>query len=162
MESLRQDGLATEPDPRIGRYDPDLEADAPRELAVPGTAQRVNEASAVLIGRCSSRGWSGRLVQSQDGDPASVEFDWAWVLGREEEEGDVIGFHHTHPGGPAVPSSRDVRTMRAWVSCLGKPLLCLIETGPMLCAYLFETDEDDGQPLSGVQRQGGKLAVSRL
>jgi len=43
--------------------------------------------------------------------------------------GDVVGFLHTHPAGPASPSGPDVRTMRAWRRALGKPLLCLI-AGP--------------------------------
>jgi hypothetical protein len=42
--------------------------------------------------------------------------------------------------------------MRAWVSCFGKPLLCLIDSGDRLSAYLFQTDEDDGRPVARVER----------
>ena len=42
-----------------------------------------------------------------------MRFDGAWVLDREETHGDVVGFLHTHPDGPATPSQRDVRTIRA-------------------------------------------------
>jgi proteasome lid subunit RPN8/RPN11 len=112
----------------------------------------VHEISYVLIGQRRGRIWVGRLQQRQTGQPASVEFDWSWVLEREERRGDVLGFYHTHPAGMAVPSARDVRTMRAWVSCLGKPLLCVIESDKALAAHLFATDEDSGQSLEAVER----------
>jgi proteasome lid subunit RPN8/RPN11 len=111
-----------------------------------------NEICYVLVGQHRGRIWYGRLRQRQTGQPASVEFDWDWVLDREERYGDIIGFYHSHPAGLAAPSHRDLRTMRAWVSCLGKPLLCLIQAGGTLAAYSFATDEDDGQPLVEVER----------
>lgn len=111
-----------------------------------------HEISYVLIGQRRNRIWVGRLRQRQTGQPASVEFDWNWVLEREERQGDVLGFYHTHPAGAAVPSGRDVRTMRAWVSCLGKPLLCVIESDDTLAAHLFATDEDSGHALEDVER----------
>jgi len=116
-------------------------------------ASPVNEKAAVLVGQRRGRVWEGRLCRLQVGDATSVEFDWAWVLAREEQHGDVIGFYHTHPSGAITPSKRDVRTMRAWVGCFGKPLLCVIESGAALTAYVFETDEDEGRPLAEVQRQ---------
>ncbi len=111
-----------------------------------------NEISFILTGQRRGRIWYGRLVRRVAGGLASVEFDWGWVLEREERRGDIIGFYHTHPGGPMTPSQRDVRTMRAWASCLGKPLLCVIEAKPTLAAYVFATDDDDGQALAEVQR----------
>ncbi len=122
--------------------------------------RQANEVSAILIGRCTSDGWIGRLTQKQAGEASSVRFDWAWVLAREEGWGDVIGFYHTHPGGLISPSQRDMRTMRAWVSCFGKPLLCLVESNSSLAAYLFETDEDNGRPVSGVHRSGDEISVT--
>jgi hypothetical protein len=86
------------------------------------------------------------------GDPGSVAFDWSWVLAREEGRGDILGFFHTHPVGATLPSQRDVRTLRAWVSCLGKPLLCLIAGGDALDGYLFVHDEHEGQLLDVVER----------
>lgn len=112
----------------------------------------MNEESAVLVGYRRGNLWYGRLRQSQVGTPASVAFDWDWVLGREERYGDVIGFHHTHPPAHQKPSARDVRTMRAWVSCFGKPLLCVIESDTVLTATIFHSDEDEGERLSEVQR----------
>jgi hypothetical protein len=67
-----------------------------------------------------------------------VRFDGLWVLAREETHCDVVGFLHTHPDGPAAPSDRDVRTMRAWCLAFGKPLLCLIESPAGLCGYRFD------------------------
>ena len=112
----------------------------------------MNEICYVLVGHRRRGIWYGRLRRRQMGSPASVEFDWAWVMEREESYGDVAGFFHTHPAGLATPSQRDLRTMRAWVSCFGKPLLCLIESGDRLSAYLFATDEDGGQPVAQVER----------
>jgi hypothetical protein len=112
----------------------------------------MNEICYVLVGHRRRGIWYGRLRRRQMGSPASVEFDWTWVMEREERYGDVAGFFHTHPPGLATPSQRDLRTMRAWVSCFGKPLLCLIESGGGLSAYLFATDEDIGQPVPKLER----------
>ena len=124
------------------------------------TQEHKNEQYAVLIGHCRSGIWYGRLRQRQVGSPGSVEFDWAWVMEREERYGDVAGFFHTHPSGLATPSQRDVRTMRAWVSCFGKPLLCLIESCEGLSAYLFGTDEDAGQRVAQVERFPRSVVVA--
>ena len=123
----------------------------------------MNEVVAVLVGQRRGRLWYGRLQQRQVGRPASVEFNWTWALEREERLSDVIGFYHTHPSGLTTPSQRDVRTMRAWVTCLGKPLLCVIASGDALTAYLFQTDEDSGQPLDEIERfpRGVIVAVGR-
>jgi hypothetical protein len=112
----------------------------------------LSERSAILTGQCRGRIWYGRLREHRIGGPSSVDFDWKWVLKREEQYGDILGFYHTHPGGFARPSERDTRTMRAWVSCLGKPLMCVIESFEDLIAYIYETDEDDGSPFAEMQR----------
>ncbi len=111
-----------------------------------------NEESGVLVGTRKGDIWLGRLFKRRQGGPSSVEFDWSWVIEREEKRGDVIGFWHTHPFGFSGPSRRDVRTMHGWVDCLGKPLLCLIEVPVGLAAYLFERGEDAGTLLAEVQR----------
>ncbi|MGD8626628.1 MAG: Mov34/MPN/PAD-1 family protein [Anaerolineae bacterium] len=112
----------------------------------------MNETCYILIGMRRGRIWYGRLRQRSEGEPHTVAFDWAWVLDREARYGDVAGFHHTHPPGLPAPSARDQRTMRAWVSCLGKPLLCVVESGDVVAAYVFGSDEDDGQAVAEVQR----------
>ena len=124
------------------------------------TQEHINEECAVVVGHCRRGIWYGRLRQRQMGNPTSVEFDWAWVMEREERCGDVAGFYHTHPQGLATPSQRDLRTMRAWVSCFGKPLLCLIESGDRLSASLFATDEDDGQAFGQVERFPRNIVVA--
>lgn len=110
------------------------------------------ENCAILTGQYRGQIWYGRLRQFQSGAPGSVEFDWEWVMKREERYEDVLGFYHTHPASLTTPSERDLRTMCAWVSCLGKPLLCVIQSANTLSAYVFETDEDDGSALIEIQR----------
>ena len=97
-----------------------------------------NERCWVLVGSRAGRTWCVARCRRSDGKPASVEADWAWTLSREERRGDVLGFVHTHPrGAGTTPSERDARTMRAWCSALGKPLLCIIADGPRIAAYVF-------------------------
>jgi proteasome lid subunit RPN8/RPN11 len=97
----------------------------------------------VLIGRQEGgHTWRFRRRCPSFGGPASVEASWEWALEREERHGDVIGFFHTHPAGAGTqPSSRDVRTMLAWRSALGKPLLCVIAAGKAVEGFVF-TKED--------------------
>jgi proteasome lid subunit RPN8/RPN11 len=105
--------------------------------------------------------WRVRFEHAVVGGQARVEADWSWTLAREESQRDVAGFFHTHPpGSGASPSDRDVRTMQAWCSALGKPLLCLIaedgnEGAPS--AYLFMNDEDNGASVGSPQEgtEGG-------
>ncbi len=89
--------------------------------------------------------WRFRRRRRSSGEVASVEAAWEWALAREERFGDVIGFFHTHPrGAGAGPSSRDIRTMRAWCSAFGKPLLCVIAAGKIINGYTFI--HADGKP----------------
>jgi len=104
-----------------------------------------------LLGRRRGRIWLGRRARPQTGERTRVTFDGPWVLEREERRHDVIGFLHTHPDGPHQPSSRDVRTMRAWCSAFGKALLCLIQGPEALCGYLFRDDASTGDPLAAVE-----------
>ena len=104
-----------------------------------------------LLGQRRGRVWFLRRVHRQAGEPASVAFDAQRVLGREERRGDVFGFFHTHPSGPPQPSRRDVRTMRAWCSSFGKPLLCVIASPAGVAAYRFDTDESDGVPVQLIE-----------
>lgn len=80
-----------------------------------------------------------------------MHFDGAWVLEREETHGDVVGFLHTHPDGPASASARDVRTMRAWCLAFGKPLVCFIDAPSGLHGYRFDDDESNGVRLAVVE-----------
>ncbi len=121
---------------------------------------RRNEESGVLVGSRKGGVWLGRLCKRRLGEAASVDFDWSWVLERDERRGDVIGFWHTHPFGMAGPSRRDVRTMKQWVDCLGKPLLCLIEVPGEIAAYLFQANEDAPTSLAEAQRfERGRMVI---
>jgi proteasome lid subunit RPN8/RPN11 len=85
------------------------------------------------------------------GERTRVAFDGGWVLAREERRHDVLGFFHTHPDGPTGPSRRDVRTMRAWCSAFGKPLLCLIGSPEGVRGFRFEDGEANGNELAAVE-----------
>ncbi len=104
-----------------------------------------------LLGRRRGRVWLCRRVRPTSGDRASVRFDGAGVLRREEAHGDVVGFLHTHPDGPARPSRRDVRTMRAWCGAFGKPLLCLIACPAGVRGYRFDGDSSAGRRLEFIE-----------
>jgi proteasome lid subunit RPN8/RPN11 len=108
----------------------------------------------VLLGVYDEREacWRLRIRGHVSGRPADVEADWRWAMDREEACGDVAGFAHTHPVGSGTkPSDRDMRTMEAWCSAFGKPLICLIAEGETLndpAAYLFTDDEAEPRPVT--------------
>ena len=104
-----------------------------------------------LLGHRRGRVWLCRRVHRTRGERCRVRFDGAWTLAREETHGDVIGFLHTHPDGPACPSERDVRTMRAWCGAFGKPLLCVISVPDGLCAFRFDDDASAGVTLEVIE-----------
>lgn len=95
----------------------------------------------VLLGYVEGDLWHGRMVPMSVGGPALVAFDANWVLKREEEYGDVVGFLHTHPSFTSHYSSRDDRTMKAWCLCFGKPLACCIKGTDGLTAWWYMDDE---------------------
>lgn len=97
----------------------------------------------VLLGGVKENLWYGRRVKMTRGAPCSVDFNADYVIKREETKNDVIGWLHTHPGMIASPSSRDHRTMKAWVTALGHPLVCVIYGIDGLRAYWYMDDESD-------------------
>jgi proteasome lid subunit RPN8/RPN11 len=104
-----------------------------------------------LLGERRGRIWFCRRARRTRVDRSSVRFDGAWALQREETHGDVAGFLHTHPEGPAFPSERDVRTMRAWRCAFGKPLLCAIAAPDGLRAFRFDEEASRGAALALVE-----------
>ena len=62
--------------------------------------------------------FAGLLKYHSEGSPAHVSFDGS------KAQGKVLGFYHSHPSGISSPSSRDDRTMKAWVICEGRPMIC--------------------------------------
>jgi proteasome lid subunit RPN8/RPN11 len=104
-----------------------------------------------LVGARRGRIWQLRRIDRCAGAITSVRFDGLAALHREERRRDVMGFLHTHPDGPPRPSARDVRTMRAWCSAFGKPLLCVISSPLGLAAFQFTDDSSDGVPMPVVE-----------
>jgi proteasome lid subunit RPN8/RPN11 len=109
----------------------------------------------LLGSRDNGRGsWSAKPQRFVEGEKSEVNADWSWTMAREEEVGDVMGFYHTHPKDSGTrPSSRDIRTMRAWCSALGKPLLCLIAEEPdvgLPSGHVFKDDEHRGSPVDSI------------
>lgn len=115
------------------------------------TLKPVVEQCWTLVGARRGRIWLARRIDHRRGEPLSVNFDGPNVLDREERRRDILGFFHTHPSGPPLPSRRDVRTMRAWCSAFGKPLLCLIASPLGLAGFRFDNDSSQGTPLAEVQ-----------
>jgi proteasome lid subunit RPN8/RPN11 len=91
------------------------------------------------------------------GKIASVDFDPYYVLNQEDAHHNVIGFLHTHPHWTASPSDRDFKTMTAWVSCLGKSLICAIHGTDGLRAYWY--DDDVEEPVECEIKRFGNLLV---
>ncbi len=96
----------------------------------------------VLIGEYQGDLWHGRMYPMAAGSPALVSFNGQQVLEQEEKYGNVVGFLHTHPSFTSHYSSRDDRTMKAWVACFGKPLVCAIKGTDGLTAWWYANDED--------------------
>jgi proteasome lid subunit RPN8/RPN11 len=98
-----------------------------------------NEKCGVIIGHIGERFWAGSClpIRNRDASPISVAFDAEEVL----DNLGLIGFWHTHPSMPAVPSARDNRTFHAWVGCEGHPLVCVIDGVDGRRAFWFANDE---------------------
>ena len=128
-------------------------------MELSSTTQTVVEHCWVLIGRQTGALWHARRDQFVTGEPASVEFDAQWVLSREEQYGDVVGFYHTHPGGRPTPSERDRQTMQAWVGAFGKSLLCLIESSGDVAAYRYDDAAATATPLAACLRGAGETVL---
>lgn len=106
----------------------------------------------IMVGKRKGRYWRGRYMRHSSGGAAHVQVHGSWTMRREEEKGDVIGFYHTHPTFPADPSDRDIRTMQAFVSCFGKPLLCVIKGTDGVRAFIFDSDESEGREVRVCKR----------
>jgi proteasome lid subunit RPN8/RPN11 len=100
-----------------------------------------NEEYWLLTGHVDRDLWWGKRSQKTEGRPVTVAFDPHYVIKREEDVGDVVGFLHTHPNMTASPSFRDDRTMWSWVCALGKPLVCCILGADGLRAWWYDDDE---------------------
>ena len=131
-----------------------------REAGERGGDRAFVEESWVLVGHVEQRVWLLRAIWPLRGDAAAVAFSWRRVLTREERRGDVLGWLHTHPPGLLRPSARDERTMRAWRTCLGKPLLCAIGAAGQLAGYVFAGRDGSWRPLERLVRFDSRQLVA--
>jgi proteasome lid subunit RPN8/RPN11 len=121
-------------------------------LDIPQVRRATVEECWILTGTHRGRVWLARRRRYASGRVASVAFDAAWALAREEDRGDVVGFLHTHPTMSTLPSRRDVRTIRAWCAAFGKPLLCIIAgSRGDVGAYRFANTRSRGRRLRAVE-----------
>lgn len=118
------------------------------------------EVAFVLLGERKGPIWHARMVWKRQGDEASVHFDGARVLAREEQHGDVVGFFHTHPEGLTQPSVRDDRTMQAWSFSFGKPLLCVIGTSAGYRGWVYDYRWEQPKELDSVAAFRGNWMVA--
>lgn len=97
-----------------------------------------NEECWILTGHRGRWAWRASYDRYTVGQPASVAFDpeYAW-----EHRDRIIGWAHTHPHWPAIPSSTDTETMGAMCNCLGRPLLCCIDGTDGFGAWWYLSDE---------------------
>ena len=114
------------------------------------------EVFSLMVGEAVGDLWHARMIFDTTGSRATVSFDAEQVLQREERYGDVLGFYHTHPDMPADPSFQDIRTMGAWVDCLGKSLLCLILGEDGLRGWWVDGSDglDDWTPVQIMRQEG--------
>lgn len=84
----------------------------------------------------------------------SVEFDYQKVYDREDTYHDVVGFFHTHPSGMNRMSGIDIETMNQWVKCLGKDLMCVIQTDKTISGWIFSKN-NNGTIIRDVQVSTG-------
>jgi len=76
----------------------------------------------------------------------SVEFNYRKVMEYEDDPNvEIVGFFHTHPDDCPYMSETDVATMKAWATCFGRPLLCVIG-----CFLNFRGSDD---PSGGAMRK---------
>lgn len=107
-----------------------------------------NEVSWLMFGEVGQEFWHASLHDRRVGLPGTVTINAKVVLGIEDSPTlNLIGFAHTHPHWPAVPSATDERTMKAWVTCLGRPLICAIRGTDGWRVWWFLDDE--GVPVEG-------------
>jgi len=111
----------------------------------------------ILVGARRGATWRANRVRYRRGETASVSADATWALRREEVRGDVVGFFHTHPMGGLSPSTRDVRTMRAWCDAFGKSMICVIATPDQIGAWRFDNYRSKGAALKSVRLNGKSI-----
>ncbi len=102
----------------------------------------MNENCWILVGENKKDLWWGKRMKRTEGEPCVVRFNPYWVIERDEKYHDIVGFIHTHPNFSAHYSGRDDLTMKAWVTCLGKPLVCCIQGVDGLKAWWYMDDEN--------------------
>ena len=94
-----------------------------------------NEIFYAIFGKRIGKYFFGKIDFFHEGVPTKVDFDSKRIIDEIESGKNLLGFYHTHPNMPAYMSQTDYATMKAWVDCEGKELLCLIDGHDKLCAF---------------------------
>ena len=96
---------------------------------------------------------------SQD-NPSLVEFNWEECWNRHLNEGDVIGWFHTHPPGAHYMSATDMKTFHSWLVSLGGPRYAVILCdGKVHCWKLFL---DEAYQLQWEEREAEILSTGQI
>ena len=117
----------------------------------------MNENCWILVGEKKNDLWWGQRVERTEGEPMVVRFNPYYVLDHADK---VVGFIHTHPNFSAHYSSRDDLTMKAWVTCLGKPLVCCIQGIDGLRAWWYLDDENPPEEFDAKAMRGIVFGVT--
>jgi hypothetical protein len=96
----------------------------------------MNEQCWFIHGIRTPLGFMGVLRYHSEGSSYRVKFNWEKAVGK------VIGFYHSHPSGFSDPSTRDDRTMSAWVISEGQPMICGIFCDGRQKTFLYQKGID--------------------
>ncbi|MBI4863038.1 MAG: Mov34/MPN/PAD-1 family protein [Candidatus Riflebacteria bacterium] len=117
-----------------------------------------SEVGWVLVGFQDDDLVVARRVMQASGAATSVRLDSARILSREEKQGDVVGFWHTHPAGLIRESGQDRETLGAFCRSFGKSLVSIVETDGSASGWVH-LPGGSRRPVLRVVRSGSLVLV---